>query len=44
MAVRAKSPFMVKTLLDAGADRNAVDAQGKKAVEYAEGECATLLK
>lgn len=44
MAVRAKSPFMVKTLLDAGADRNAVDAQGKKAAEYAEGECAALLK
>ena len=44
MAVRARSPFMVKTLLDAGANRNAVDESGKKAVEYAEGECATLLK
>lgn len=36
--------FIVKMLLQAGADRNAVDERGKKAVEYAKGEAYELLK
>lgn len=36
--------FIVNMLLQAGADRNAVDSHGKKAVEYAKGEAYELLK
>ena len=36
--------FVVKMLLDAGADKNARDEYGKRAVEYAKGEAAQLLK
>lgn len=43
-AARMDKPFIVKMLLDAGADKNAVDAEGKRAVEYAKGEAAQLLK
>ncbi|MBR7109888.1 MAG: ankyrin repeat domain-containing protein [Akkermansia sp.] len=43
-AVKHNRVFMVKMLLDAGAKRNARDAQGKKAVEYAHGEAYELLK
>lgn len=44
LAAKHDRAFMVKMLLDAGADRNAVDAQGKKAVDYAKGEAYELLK
>ncbi len=44
LAAKQDRAFMVKMLLDAGADRNAVDAQGKKAVDYAKGEAYELLK
>lgn len=43
-AARMDKTFIVKMLLDAGADKNAVDAEGKRAVEYAKGEAAELLK
>lgn len=43
-AVKHNRVFMVKMLLEAGAKRNARDAQGKKAVEYAQGEAYELLK
>ena len=43
-AARMDKVFIVKMLLDAGADKNAVDAEGKRAVEYAKGEAAELLK
>lgn len=43
-AVKHNRVFMVKMLLNAGAKRNARDAQGKKAVEYAQGEAYELLK
>lgn len=36
--------FVVKMLLEAGADKNARDEHGKRAVEYAKGEAAQLLK
>ena len=44
LAVMHDRVFMVKMLLDAGADRNAVDEHGKKAVDYAKGEAYELLK
>lgn len=43
-AVKHNRVFMVKMLLDAGAKRDARDAHGKKAVEYAQGEAYELLK
>lgn len=44
LAAQHDRVFIIKMLLDAGANRNAVDAQGKKAVEYAKGEAYELLK
>ena len=43
-AARMDKVFIVKMLLDAGADKTAVDAEGKRAEEYAKGEAAELLK
>ena len=43
-AVKHNRVFMVKMLLDAGANRTAKDAQGKTAIEYADGEAYELLK
>lgn len=36
--------FIVRMLLEAGADKNALDEHGKRAVDYAKGEAAQLLK
>ena len=44
LAAKHDRVFIIKMLLDAGANRNAVDAEGKKAVEYAKGEAYELLK
>lgn len=44
IAAMHERTFIVKMLLEAGANRHAVDSAGKKAVEYAKGEAYELLK
>lgn len=44
VAVRNNRPEMVELLLRAGADKNARDAAGKSAVDYATGAVAELLR
>lgn len=44
MAAKRNDAEMVRMLLDAGADKNAKDAQGKCAADYAGGDVAALLK
>lgn len=43
-AARRNNAEMVRSLLHAGADKNATDAQGKRAADYATGAVAELLK
>lgn len=44
LAAQHKHTFIVKMLLDAGADKNAKDKQGHTAADYATGEAKALLK
>lgn len=44
IAAAKGKPDVVRILLEAGANPNAVDAHGKKAVDYAKGEVLELLK
>jgi ankyrin repeat protein len=44
LAAMQDRAFIVKMLLEAGADKNALDEHSKRAVDYAKGEAAQLLK
>lgn len=44
LAAKKRNPEMVKLLLDAGADEEACDEQGKKAIDYADDTIRQLLQ
>ena len=44
LAVKRERKDLVQMLLQAGADKNALDKEGKRAIDYAQGEIADMLK